>query len=200
MRPSPVSLALASILATRLACAQEPPPAAYPSQPAYYPAPYAYPPQLYQPPAELPYREGAPIPLGYHREERPRKGLVTAGWIVTGIPYGLGLVAAVSADFDNASGWLAVPFMGPWLTLGRRHYSCGDSDQNGDGREGLHCVGDIFAVMGLIMDGVIQAGGGTLLLIGYANPKTHVIRDDAKLQIRPMRLGSGHGLGMAGSF
>lgn len=151
-------------------------------------------------PDELPYREGAPIPVGYHREERLRTGLVTAGWIVTAIPYGAGLIAAAGSDFRNQSGWLAVPFAGPWLTMGRREYSCGDSDENADGREGLSCVGDVFLVMGLIFDGVVQAAGGTMLLIGYTSPKTLLVRDDAKLRLRPMHIGSGHGFGLDGSF
>ncbi|HMJ12990.1 MAG TPA: hypothetical protein VK524_16325 [Polyangiaceae bacterium] len=151
-------------------------------------------------PDELPYREGAPIPVGYHREERPRTGLVTAGWIVTAIPYGVGLAAAAGSEFRNQGGWLAVPFAGPWLTMGRRDYSCGDSNQDDDGSEGLNCAGEVFLILGLIFDGVMQAAGGTLLLIGYTSPKTLLVRDEAKLRLRPMHIGSGHGLGVDGSF
>jgi hypothetical protein len=181
--------------------AAAPPTAAAP--PYYYPPPgYAYPPAAYQPPAELPYKEGAPIPVGYHIEERPRKGLLIAGYLVAGIPYGIGLFAAISADFDNQSGWLAVPFAGPWLYMGRREYTCDETDDpnTDDGKEGASCLGEAFLVMGLIADGVMQAAGGTLLLVGYLSPKKHVVRDGVSWNVRPMRIGTGQGLGLTGTF
>jgi hypothetical protein len=145
----------------------------------------------------LRYEEGQPIPAGYHLAERPRTGLVTAGWILTGIAYGIGVTAAVGADFDNESGWLAAPFVGPWLTLGRRNYHC---DKNSDTHDSAGCVADIFVVMGLITDGVLQTGGGTLLLVGYLSTKQELVRDGARLRIHPMRVGSGQGVGISGSF
>jgi hypothetical protein len=148
----------------------------------------------------LPYREGAPIPAGYHLEERPRTGLITAGWIVTAIPYGIGVIGAAGAEFRNASGWLTVPFVGPWLTIARRDYSCEESDDDGDGDEAVQCLGDVFLVTALIFDGIVQATGGTLLAIGYADPKTLLVRDDARLRIRPSQMGSGYGIGLDGSF
>jgi hypothetical protein len=84
--------------------------------------------------------------------------------------------------------------------MGRRDYACGESDEDGDGSEGLSCVGDVFMVMALIFDGVMQATGGTLLLIGYTSPKTLLVRDGATLRLRPMHVGSGHGFGIDGSF
>jgi hypothetical protein len=196
---------------TAVAWAQTPAPAPAPAPPPGQPPPYyapppgyAYPPPVaYQPPAELPDKEGAPIPVGYHEEERPRKGLVIAGFLVAGIPYGIGLLGASSADFKNESGWLAVPFAGPWLFMGRRNYACDNNDDDAndpDDNEGLSCVGEAFLIMGLIMDGVMQAGGGTLLLIGYANPKKHVIRDGVSVNVHPMRVGTGQGLGLTGTF
>src|SRR5687768_3783361 len=91
---------------------QTPPPAAYPVAPGAYPvAPGAYPvaypahagaaPWAYNYPPVYPYREGMPLPPGYHLEERPRRGLVIAGWLAAGIPYGLGLSFAASSDFGN---------------------------------------------------------------------------------------------------
>jgi hypothetical protein len=134
-------------------------------------------------------------------EERPRKGLVVSGWLLTAIPYGVGLIAAASADFKNHSGWLAVPFAGPWLMMGRRDYGCDDNDADQkDSEDGLTCVADVFVVMGLIMDGVMQTAGGTLLLIGYVNQKKHVVRDTATLRISPMQIGTGRGLGVVGTF
>lgn len=181
--------------------APAPAPAAPPGYAPYPPPGYGYPPPVaYQAPAELPYKEGAPLPVGYHVEERPIKGLVIAGWIVTAIPYGIGLSAAISADFKNQSGWLAVPFAGPWLTLGRRDTSCEEVADENNNRDDTGCLADVFVGMGLVMDGIMQAVGGTLLLSGYLATKKHVVRDDVSVNVRPMRVGTGNGLGLTGTF
>jgi hypothetical protein len=144
----------------------------------------------------MPYRSGDPIPPGYRVEERPRKGLVVAGWIVTAVPYGIGLMAATSGGFENKSSYLAVPWAGPWLTLGQRQY-CEPTE---GASESVDCVGDVFIVMGLIMSGVVQFAGGTLLLVGHLATKDTLVRNDQALHVGPMRVGSGYGMGVGGAF
>jgi len=144
------------------------------------------------------YRTGDPVPSGYHLESRPRSGLVTAGWVVGGIGYGLGVMSAMAAGFANESSWMAVPFVGPWMTLGRRNYGCAKTEDP-DARDGLSCVGDIFAVMALITDGILQTTGGTLLLIGYTATKQELVKDEA-IRVMPMRIGNGFGAGVGGVF
>jgi hypothetical protein len=165
-------------------------------QPGIYGAQPAAPP-LGQLPPRYPYQEGQLIPPGYHLEERPRRGFVTAGYIVTGVPYAIGLLAAFSADFANHSGWLVVPFVGPWLTLGRRDNACigTPNDVQDDGE----CWKD--AVMApLILDGIVQTVGGTFLLIGYLATKEWVVRDDLAYLVVPSPIGSGYGLNFAGTL
>lgn len=149
-------------------------------------------------PTRMAYRSGDPVPSGYHLESHPRTGLVTAGWVVGGIGYGLGMMSAMAAGFANESSWMAVPFVGPWMTLGRRDYGCGKSEDPG-AKEGLDCVGDIFAVMALITDGIMQTLGGTFLLIGYTATKQELVKDEA-LRVMPMRVGTGYGAGVGGAF
>lgn len=149
-------------------------------------------------PQRMPYRSGDPVPSGYHLESRPRAGFVTAGWVLTGVGYGLGMMSAMAAGFSNESSWLAVPYVGPWMTLGRRGYGCGKSEEP-DAKEGLSCVGDIFAVMGLITDGIIQALGGTFMLIGYTATKQELVKDQG-IRVMPLRLGTGYGAGVGGAF
>jgi hypothetical protein len=189
---------------------QVPPPAAYPppavySPPAAYPlAPGAYPvaypasartaPWAYNYPPVYPYRDGMPLPPGYHLEERPRRGLVIAGWLAAGIPYGLGLTFAASSNFENESGWLAVPFLGPWLTLENRDYGCDD-----DEADDRSCLEDAV-IAPLIMSGIAQTAGGTLLLVGYLATKTYAVRNDVSYVVLPSRVGSGYGLTWAGEF
>ncbi len=180
--------------------AATPPPAAYPMAPGAYPV--AYPPAgaapwAYNYPPEYTYRDGMPLPPGYHLEERPRRGLVIAGWLTAGIPYALGLTIAASSDFGNESGWLAVPFVGPWLALGKRDYGC---DDDGGDEQDRSCLEDAV-VAPLIMSGIAQTAGGTLLLVGYLATKKYAVRNDVMSSVvLPSRVGSGYGLTWVGQF
>ncbi|MGH7434880.1 MAG: hypothetical protein ACRENE_04330 [Polyangiaceae bacterium] len=146
------------------------------------------------------WREGDPVPPGYHVEDLPRSGLVKAGYIVTGIPYFFSVVTVLAANDSNESGWLLVPFAGPWLTMGRRNYGCDADSMHQTTGNTLSCVADIFVVMGLIFDGVVQATGGALLLSGYVATKPGLVRNDATLHFSPLRIGSGTGVGVFGEF
>jgi hypothetical protein len=176
------------------------PPPAYPP-PAYPPPPGypAYPPAQpqYQAPYELKYKEGQPIPAGYRLKEEPRYGLALGGWLTLSIPYGIGLIAASASDFDNESGWLILPALGPWFMMGRRDY--GDCD-NSSSNDGLQCLADVFVVMGLLVDGIVQAGGTTMLILGYTLEKKTLVRSDMSWTVRPRSIGSGYGLAAAGVF
>jgi hypothetical protein len=159
-------------------------------------------PPLPQQPARPPssWHDGDPVPPGYHVEERPRAGLVTAGYLVAGIPYFFSVVTALAADSNNETGWLYLPLAGPWVTLGRRHYSCNLDSSSQTTSQSLACVADVFAVMGLVLDGVVQAAGGTLLLVGYVATKPGLVRNDDALRLAPMHVGTGVGAGLLGSF
>jgi hypothetical protein len=158
------------------------------------------------PPAPAPqpvaWQPGMPPPPGYHVEDRPRTGLVVAGAIIGGIPYFFSVMAASAANQANETGWLFVPVVGPWMTLGQRNYATCNTPDNGSQStsQSLACVGDIFAVMGLITDGVLQATGATLLLVGVAAGRPALVRDDEAVRVTPMRIGSGYGAGLAGTF
>lgn len=152
----------------------------------------------YQAPLELPYTAGEPVPLGYRLVEEPRYGLVTAGWVLTSVAYGLGVSAALSANLDNASGFMLVPFVGPWLTLGRRDRAeCSDASGADDG---LRCVGDVFVVLAIVADGLLQAGGAAMLLSGYLAKRAKLVRADQAWTVAPRRIGSGYGLAASGAF
>jgi hypothetical protein len=87
------------------------------------------------------------------------------------------------------------------MTLGQRGYSCNTPDNaNQTTRQSLQCVGDIFAVMGLIADGVIQAAGATLLIVGVAAEREVLVRNDEAIHVTPMSVGSGYGAGVVGTF
>jgi hypothetical protein len=124
----------------------------------------------------------------------PRRGLVIAGSLTLGVPYGLGLIAASSADFANDSGWLVVPVFGPWLTLANRE-ECDPTE------DGFECAEDAVVRIYLTLGGLAQATGAVLLLIGLTSTRPTLVRDDeARLRISPMRVGSGYGLGVRGAL
>jgi hypothetical protein len=190
-------------------------PAAQPPAPAVQPQPYPYPypqpypyayPQYPYPywqaprplPAEMAYDPEKPIPPGYKIEERVRKGAVISGAIIGGVPYVLGLNIAAASGFDNKSYWLVVPGVGPFLTLATRHDDCDERDADGD--RPLACLGDVFLSMLLVLDGLMQTGGGVALTVGLTAKKKVLVREQAAVRIAPMRVGRAHGLGVVGSF
>jgi hypothetical protein len=179
-----------------------PPGYGYPPPPyGYPPYPYGYPPpgpQAREAPRELPYQEGEPTPPGYRYEERPRTGLIIAGSLVLGIPYVLGLYGAAAADFENGSGWLAVPAVGPFLMIATRDDEC--DERNDSVGDGLECVGEIYLVTLLILDGMMQTAGAIMLGFGLGSNKKRWVRNDVSLTVAPTLIGSGYGLGMLGRF
>jgi hypothetical protein len=151
-----------------------------------------------QPPPEYEYQAGTVIAEGYRLEHRPTKGLVLTGYLVTGIPYGIGVMVGTVNDFDNQSGWLLLPVAGPWLTLAKRERACnmiGDS-----GLDSPRCFADRSAEWMLGIDGVIQAIGGTFLVLGYAITTPWAVRGEVATQITvaPLRLADGYGLQLYG--
>jgi hypothetical protein len=204
---------------------QPPPFQGTPNQPPPYQPPPQYPPPQqeyrYQPqqqpygqpqyqqaqpqrapglPYRKPYKDGDPIPDGYHVEEKPRTGLAVGGWLLLLIPYGISALSALAAKGDNQTNWLYLPVAGPWMMMGLRHYASSCHNQNGDHSDGLNCVADVFVVTGLIVDGLMQAGGTAMLLAAYLNPKEELVRDHRALLIKPTRIGSGYGLGLISEF
>ena len=184
----------------------EPAPAGTPSSqpvaPQRYPDPapgYAYPPPpaygWQGAPATLPYRDDKPIPPGYRLVERTRTGLVVAGAIVLGVPYVIGLSFVSTHDSDSGANWLIVPGIGPWMALGARRTSCSQTTTDKDPQ----CVGDAFAVMGLVFDGILQTTGATLLIVGLAVPKHVLVRQDVA-GVTLGRVGSGYGMVMRSAF
>ena len=128
----------------------------------------------------------------------PRHALTVSGWVLTSVSYGAALFAGLASNFDNSSEYLVLPVAGPWLTLGRRDYA--NCPTNGAPNDGLDCAGDAAAMSGLIVDGIMQAGGITLLLIGYLAPKKKLIYFPSALSVAPRRTAGGYGLTLSGVF
>jgi hypothetical protein len=132
------------------------------------------------------WHDGDPIPWGYHREERARKGEVIAGSIVFGVTYLYsGFVAAIGEDLSpghSRVSALYIPVLGPFIEL---HES--DSAT-------LNYL--------LVLDGVAQGVGAALFLHGLSSPHAVLVRNDlAMVTVTPAQFGKdGAGVMMLGRF
>jgi hypothetical protein len=158
---------------------------------------------------EMKYVEGKPIPPGYHVETRVRKGLVVSGPIIFGVPYLLSMSVAASSKYEPDR-WLYAPVFGPFVNLASRSDEC---NPNGTGSTSttVTCAGDSSTRFFLMLDGLMQTAGATLLILGLALPQTIVVRDDAPYTgkngshvawtISPYSMGrQGSGLAVVGIF
>jgi hypothetical protein len=166
-------------------------------QPQQQPQPQ---PQYQQPstPPELPYSEGQAVPPGYRVVERSRRGLIIAGLVTTGVAWSFSVTAAVTADYEDNSGFLLIPVLGPWLMLatgGADDPPCtNDADiEFCESNAGLRGV--------LVLDGLVQTAGAVMFVLGVANPSKRLVRDDVSFRVVPMTIGkTGNGLGVVGTF
>jgi len=150
------------------------------TQPAYLPQSVA----LSGPRMLKDWRDGDPIPYGYHRGERTRVGMVITGSLLFGIPY---LYSTLLASGSHDSGHddyaaLLFPVFGPFIQMSKTDSMLG--------REAL------------AIDGVLQATGAFLFIYGLAVPRAVLVRNDlASLTVAPMHMGrDGNGLGLVGIF
>jgi len=196
--------------------AAAPPPPGYPAPGGYPPPGYAYPPPppgyayaypaaSRPPPESMPY-DGGPVPAGYHVEERARRGMLIAGPVVLGVPYVLGLTVASSENFPNSTGWLAVPALGPWITLAARHrsgtYDCTSNSLGSSCYDNLDSSLDSTTRTFLILDGVGQTLGAVFFIYGLASPKKVIARDFVgTLHFTPSKIGKdAYGGFLTGNF
>lgn len=226
-RTAALALMLAAVGTSRADEQQAGPPGTTPPQQGYPPPqqgyppppPQGYPPQSYPPPAQVPqgyppvytpyqnvppiYRapvsgpdvitdfdETAPIPYGYVRETRRRKGLIIGGSVTLGATYLFTLLVAAGGaatnDIEVSLGEaptdysaLLIPVLGPFIQLSR-------SDSDG-------------AKFGYAQLAIGQSAGAILLLIGLANPRHVLVRNDM-VSITPMVDRTTSGMMVSGRF
>ena len=135
------------------------------------------------------YEEGEPVPPGYHPETRVRTGLVVAGAVTFGIMYVFSVLAGAIINDASEYGskhdrgdFLFAPVLGPFLQMSKTDSSSGN--------------------VTLAIDGIAQAAGATMLIVGITSPRTVLVRNDlGEIRISPMKVGEkGTGLGLVGTF
>jgi hypothetical protein len=141
-------------------------------------------------PMEIDWSDGEPIPDGYHRATRIRKGPIIGGAITFGTLYLFSVLAAASAQDTARSEGLSsspeaalyVPGIGPFIQMASTSTATG--------------------TVVLAIDGLAQSAGLALLIYGLTSPRTVLIRNDfAQAAIVPIAFGKeGAGLGVVGRF
>lgn len=154
------------------------PPPGYPpygyGPPPGYPPPYGYGPPSPESfgPTTRDYKEGEPIPPGYHIETRGSKKLIIAGLAVFGGLYlasafAGGLFLSEGGDSADELGPLLIPIAGPFITMGTSGLDLGS---NNDGQ---------LPFILLLFDGLGQTAGAVLTIVGLASSDTKMlVRND----------------------
>ena len=94
--------------------------------------------------------------MGYHKVEKPRKGLAIAGGATFGGLYSFMLFGALLSGYAP----LAIPVIGPFTLLSESSSAAG------------------FFNLLIVVEGVGQAAGLGMLIAGVASKKTVLVRDD----------------------
>ena len=149
--------------------------------PGYGPQPYSAP-----GPEEMDFDETQPIPPGYTKVSRARKGLIIGGAVTLGAVYlTTTFIAAIADDINKADGSnadvsaLYIPVVGPFVELGQTNSS--------------------VARFYLTLSGLGQTAGAIMLIYGLTSPKTLLVRND-QLTLAPMIGNGASGLSVVGSF
>jgi hypothetical protein len=150
---------------------------------------------------ELPYEDGDPVPPGYRLVKRKRRGLIIAGSITAGVPWIIGVSAAVSNDFQDNTGLLVIPVIGPWALLATdsvRDKNCAQSSPYSSDV----CTSSHAALRGtLVFDGLVQLAGASMFAAGMFFPRVRLVRNDVVVSVVPTTYGhGGYGLGAIGRF
>jgi len=129
--------------------------------------PQGYGQPVYAPPGYVPYAPPVAKPVamnpddpppGYHTESRARSGMVAGGAVMLGISYVLSAGGAAAALGNNDRDYepLFIPVVGPFVALGSTHALQATND-------GLQQAGRVLGAMGLIIDGLVQVTGASLV-------------------------------------
>ncbi len=148
----------------------------------------------------LPYREGSPVPKGYTVESVPRGGMIIGGGVMAGSLHLISMIAAIALDaesnqvihdaqggtrtdpeFDNRYTPLFAPLVGPFITVKT-------ADASGTG-----------AAL-LIMNGVAQVTGLSLVIAGIVAQKQVLTRDAPSWALTPLVTEGGGGMALGRTF
>lgn len=135
-------------------------------------------------------------------EHRPATGMIGGGLATLVIAYGTAIVFGAGAKFNDGTGWLLLPVVGPWAAIGARSYHCDNNPLLANA-----CVSGAFSevqsIAILSADAVVQATGAVLFIAGLASGHDELVRSDlpATVRILPRAIGgNGFGIGVDARF
>jgi hypothetical protein len=135
------------------------------------------------------FDDSAPVPYGYTRVQRTRKGLIIGGAVTLGATYlATAFIGAVASDFLKAEGSntdvapLFLPVAGPFLEIGQ--------------------TDSAIARFYLALSGLGQTAGAIMLFYGLSNSRTVLVRNDQLIvtSVAPMIAPGAAGLSVVGRF
>jgi hypothetical protein len=143
----------------------------------------------YSPEEITEFDDRAPLPYGYTRISRKRKGLIIGGAVTLGATYlATAFIGAVAADFLKAEGSntsvapVFLPVAGPFLEIGQ--------------------TDSAIAKFYLTLSGLGQGAGAIMLLYGISSSRTVLVRNDQLIvtSIAPLIAPGVSGLSVVGRF
>jgi len=140
-----------------------------------------------------------PVPEGYTVVDRPATGLLSAGLVGLGVAYGIGVIIGASQGFENGTGLLAIPVIGPYAAVGTREYECQVSTVAAAKR----CtVGEVQIVTLIAVDGLAQTAGALVAVAGLVSGNKELVRNDlVEVNVTPPTGGrSGWNVTVRGAF
>lgn len=141
--------------------------------------------------AAAPWRDGDPVPTGYHREVLSSMPWLLSGGLMFGLTYAaslsfVGATSSSSLEFVP----LLVPVLGPFIQLGVTNV--------------LHPTDDsgllVIVNTALIVDAVTQAVGFAFIVYGAAMPTAKLVRDVPAASILPLGPLGTPGLSLRATF
>jgi hypothetical protein len=146
------------------------------------------------------WRDGGPIPEGFHVEDGPFRALYIPGGAIMLGGYAAGLVTGLTVIGQNGNqsgGYAAIPLVGPFLAGATYKAPC-----EGKGWDSLCTALNTNLYQALFYSfGAIQAAGAVLFVTGVNVNRKRLVRN-AGVTFAPMPLATrkGVGLALAGAF
>jgi hypothetical protein len=148
------------------------------------------------------------VPAGYRVVDRSATGLIVGGAVTFLVSYAAGIGLAANQGFENGTGYVAIPVVGPWAAIGGRTFNC-KAPVTTNTVQALQrtinkCVGTAFdevtTVVFLTADGLVQATGAAIFFIGLASGHKELVRDDLPKTAVTFFPEGGMGFSVSGNF
>jgi len=153
-------------------------------------------------PPLLPYRDGLPVPAGYHVEDRSAKGLVYTGALSLAASYAAGIGIGLGYKFEGGLGWLAVPVVGAWPAIAGHKIKCSTVDVEAARQCLKQANREVTKVVLVAIDGMVQTTSLLLLFAGLASGHQELVLDSWTVQqvSATQRPEGGFDINVAGRF